>query len=138
MPDTKHTHNFPIDREILGEPERRSVPRDGDRDIVFTGWLAGKGKHGTGGNSGFSHDWSRGTVTKIYITTGGNIIIGIRRWSIWQGESERFAAAVCRSIDEVLDWLREDNHGEIGVSAKEALDDIGYEPMLELANEEVA
>lgn len=136
--ESKHTHNFPIDREVLGEPKALVAYRDGDRDLTFVGWLLGEGEHGTGGNSGFAFDWTRGTVTRVYLTTGGNLVVAVRRWSNWQGERERRAAAVCRTIDEVLDWLRADNHGELGVSAKAAIDDIDYEPLTALANEEVA
>lgn len=135
--DCKRTNNFEIDRESLGEPKRRFAIRDDDRDFVFTGWLLGKGVYGHS-QSGNPHDADRGTITRIFLTTGGNLVVSVRRWTYFQGERDRHAAAVCRSIDEVLDWLRADNYGELGVSAKDALDDIDYEPLFALANEEVA
>jgi hypothetical protein len=142
--DTKNTGNFPIDLDILKDlhsgdgPHKKIIKRDGDRDLAFTGWLIGLGKHGTGG-SGYECDWTQGTETGIYLTTGGNLVVRIHRWSRWQGVGERNDAVIVRSADALLRYLREDYDGEnIGWSAKAALDSIEYAPLRNLGIEEIA
>jgi hypothetical protein len=106
----------------MGEPsKRRRVYRDGALDLRFTGWLLGEGCHGTGGSSGCSRDWHRGIDVAIYVTTGGKLITAAKRWSRWVGEGERYTAAVHRTAENAIAWLREDSSsGELGPASKEA------------------
>lgn len=92
--------------EELGEPKRYRVERDGDRDLAFRGWRIGEGSDGSGGTSGYAHDWNRGTDVRIYVTTGGNYVIYKRYWSCWQGERERHEAAIHRSSTAALAAMR--------------------------------
>lgn len=104
-----------------GDPQEFRVLRDGDRDLRFTGWLLGEGEHGTGGNSGFRKDWTRGIVVQIYLTTGRRIVVGARRWSRWQGEGEIHTAEACRTASEALSWLEADSRdGRLGPASKAA------------------
>lgn len=98
------------------------IPRDGDRDLSFEGKLLGEGSHGTGGNSGFVKDWTRGTDVEIYRTKGGSYVVSVRQWSRWQGEGEVNRAAICKSPSEVLNWLTDDCGGTLGPASKEAWD----------------
>lgn len=126
--------NFEIEHdtlvELYGEPKKCWGERNSDRDLVFNGWLVGEGNccAGTG----------RSTHTRIYLTTGGNVVVEIERRTSWQGEHDRHDAKLCRSVEEILNYMREDYDGcSLGRSSKEAVDNIGYKPLLLLAIEEV-
>lgn len=118
-----------FDKTTMGDADdlrEWRVTRDGARDLSFKGWLLGEGSHGTGGNSGFVKDWTRGVEVSIFLTTGGRLITGVKRWSRWQGEGDKFTAEthdLCdtsATIASVLGWLREDGGGYLGVASKEA------------------
>ena len=110
----------------LGEPEAKRVVRDGDLDLAFEGWLLGEGEHGTGGSSGFRKDWTRGVHVRLWLTVGGALVAGVKRWSRWQGEVDRWAAEAFGNVGSedallaVLDWLRDDAGGELGEASKDA------------------
>ena len=116
-----------------GAPREFKLPREGDRPVKFRGWRLGEGNHGTGGNSGYESDHTRGTRVRVYLTTGGNLVIGVYRWSRWQGEGATGSAAVCGSAEAALAWLREDCGGELGAASLEA-----WAPLEAEAAEEVA
>jgi hypothetical protein len=100
----------------LGEPTGFELERDGARNLAFKGWKIGFGSHGNGGQ--FEKDWTRGTKVRIYLTTGGSLVTSVSRWSHWQGERSRFAAAAHATTEAALAWLVEDAGGELGVASK--------------------
>ena len=105
----------------MGEDmKRHRVVRDGDRDLVFTGRLVGEGSHGTGGNSGYRKDWTRGTDVRVYLTDKGLVVTTVHQWSRWQGEGDLHRAAVHGTPADALDWLVADCGGELGPASKEA------------------
>lgn len=119
-------------RKSLGASTELSLVRDGDLDLRFRGWRLGAGEHGTGGNSGYSCDWTRGITVEIYITEGGNLIGHLRRWSKWQGEGGSHDCEVFSGFEELVAWLREDAGGYLGPASKEALEQAcGELPSLE-------
>lgn len=124
----------------MTDTERYRIERDGDRDLEFTGSLLGEGSHGTGGNSGYSCDWNRGTTVRIYRTEGGHYICAVRQWSQWQGEGELNRASVCSTAEEVLAWLTDDCGGDLGRASKEAWEKAGKvnDGISDLEVEEVA
>lgn len=107
-------------KKLGGEPKAHRVTRDGARDLSFRGWLIGQGDHGSGGNSGYACDWNRGVHVYIYLTTGGNLITMVDRWSCWQGEDGSGDAAIHRTPEAALAWLVDDAGGILGVASKEA------------------
>jgi hypothetical protein len=78
-----------IDVKELGEAKPHRIDRDNARALLFRGWQVATGESGSGGNSGFRCDWTRGVNVTVYLTTGGNWIVARRYWSNWQGESAR-------------------------------------------------
>lgn len=109
----------PRQTEELGSPQQHRVTRDDARDLAFDGWPLGEGHHGSGGTSGYECDWTRGVRVRIYLTTGGRLVTAVHRWSRWQGEPERHAAAAHDDAPAVLAWLVEDA-GRLGAASKAA------------------
>lgn len=109
----------PLTESELQNAEQYHIPRDGDRDLSFRGLLVGSGRHGSGGNSGFCGDWTRGVDAEIYVTAGGKIVLHRHYWSKWQGEGDRHEATVCTTAGAALDWLCDDD-GQLRVAEKEA------------------
>lgn len=81
--------------------------RDGDRPLAFTGEEIGRGSSGTGGNSGFDKDHTRGWVVRIYRTAGGKFVWSRHRWTRWQGEHDHDEAGVCADGPALLAALRD-------------------------------
>lgn len=103
----------------LGGPEPIRVQRDGDLDLQFSGWKLGEGSHGVGG--GGDSDWNRGVNVRVWLADTGELVTGAHRWTRWQGESDRYTAAVHSSPESALSWLRQDSmDGELGPASKEA------------------
>ncbi len=99
-----------------------TVRRDGDRDLEFSGVLLGEGRNGSGGTSGYSCDWNRGTDVSIYRTVSGRYVVSVHQWSAWQGETDLHRAAACDGPEDVLSWLVDDCGGQLGRASKEALE----------------
>jgi hypothetical protein len=91
-------------RAHLGPPDTMEVRRDGDLDITFSGWVLGDGDKGT-------------TQVVVYGTVGGNLITESRR-SAFGRPSGVHRAAVHKTPDEALAWLRADNGGSLGEASK--------------------
>jgi hypothetical protein len=101
------------DPELFEDAAKRfRVKRDGDRDFEFRGWQLGMGSRDSG--------VGRGVDVVIYLTTGGRIITKIKRWTSWQNEVDRHAAAAHRTAAAALQWLRDDSGGELGRASKAA------------------
>ncbi len=88
MDDTKET------RECLGEKQKWTVRRTGNRPLTFRGWRLGSGSQGSGGNGECESDWTRGMNVAIWLAESGRIVIGEHSWSRWQGEGESYRAHV--------------------------------------------
>jgi hypothetical protein len=99
--------------------EKYAVKRDGRPPIAFTGEKIGTGEtdDGNRGNRG-----NRGTEVTIYRTKGGRFIAKVRRWSNWQGESERTEAESCATAAEVIDFLKGEE-GTLGKASQEAVEE---------------
>ncbi len=111
----------PQGTENLNATHEHRIERDGGRDLTFKGWLIGEGSHGTGGNSGYESDWTRGVKVYVYLTTGGNLVTAAERWSRWQGEGGICTAASHKSPSQALAWLKGDSSkGTLGPASKEA------------------
>lgn len=80
-------------KEFEDKMEDHRIERDGNLDLSFCGVLIGSGRNGSGGNSGYQADWTRGVEVEIYLTRAGNLITYRRYWSKWQGEGERHEAS---------------------------------------------
>jgi hypothetical protein len=90
----------------MTEYEPIIVERTGDRDIKAQAVEIGEGEHGTGGNSRWSKDWTRGVKVTIYRTRRGKYIASQARWSLGMGEQDHDEAAVYDTPEALLEWLR--------------------------------
>jgi hypothetical protein len=113
---------WPKGTEEWDAPKPFCVERDGDLDLVGTGWVLGKGESGSGGPRGYSCDWNRGVKVRVLLTRKGKLVTSRHRWSNWQGESARNAGAVHDSPEEALAWLRDEQEcsGQLLPAEKEA------------------
>jgi len=118
---TPHVENIDMTTQH-SDMKEITVRRDGDRDLEFIGVELGSGSFGTGGTSGYSCDWNRGTDVTIYRTQGGRYVVAVRQWSCWQGERDAHRATACDTAADVLAWLIEDAGGQLGRASKEALE----------------
>lgn len=96
-------------------PEELRVPRDGDRDLAFSGRRLAE-------ETRTSRDETRGTTVAIYVTVGGNLVTAVQQWESKKGRRQVAAAraAVHDLPDQALDWLKQDAGGELGPASKGA------------------
>lgn len=98
--------------------ETITITRDGKPPLRFKG-------HEIAGASNHSHEGSRQnrwTELALYQTAGGKYVIERTNRTCWQGESDRCAAEALGTAAEVIDWLRDDNDGELGGVSQELLE----------------
>lgn len=113
-------------REKLGEPAEHVIIRDGDRDLVFEGWMVGRG------------DYVVTTIVRIYATIGGLIVTHTERIGYPQGEETTDSAVAHDTSAEALDWLRADCGGQLGVASKGAWQEACYRwPAIENERDEM-
>ena len=82
-----------------------TLERDGDRPLRGMLALLGEGKSGSGGNSGYSCDWTRGVNIEIYCRQSGGYAVSRHFWSRWQGESDRYEAWTADTPEAGLESL---------------------------------
>jgi len=98
--------------------EKITIKRDKLPPIAFTGVEIGNASNEiSGGNRA-----NRWTSVRIYHTKGGKFIASISRLTIWQGESDRHAAASFATAAEVIEWLKE-GESELGSVSQEAVEE---------------
>ncbi len=125
-----------IDMASIGEPETWHKEREGHRDLCFKGWKLGVGENGSGGNSGYRCDWTRGVRVGIYLTVGGKFVLCRNYWSNWQGETSHREAAIYDSVQALYDGLTDDEN-RLQTAEKEAFEkmcatlDISSEEMID-------
>jgi len=115
------TTTFDKAQAELGAPTDVRVVRDGDRDLVFAGWMLGEGAIGGPGKE--PSKWIRSTEVRVWLSASGQLVTGARRWSQEHGLDEpRHAAAVHATAEQALAWLRHDAGGRLGLASKRAWD----------------
>lgn len=98
--------------------ETTTLDRDGKPPLRFKGTLVAKAD-----NHSYQGDrQTRWTELKLFKTAGGKYVINRVRRTCWSGESDRSAADALTTAAEVMEWLREDNDGELGSVSQELLD----------------
>lgn len=111
----------------LGTPTQFVLPRDGDRDLSFSGWLVGEAQQviptsfrNTGGND----PYKKVVEVRIYLTPGGAIITACHRYEQpLDGSAVRAAtitAAAHRKFEDAISWLKADAGGKLGQAGKAA------------------
>lgn len=90
------------------------VPRDGDLDLEFTGWIVGTGEQGDLRNS------NRGTTVTIYLSSTGHIVTAVEQWTRGRNPSSTYRAGVHTEAAAALAWLYNDCGGTLGRASKQA------------------
>ena len=104
--------------QLLGAPREVRIPRNGDRDLSFTGWCLG---HAAGRKS--SAPETSGTDVDIYLTVGKRLVAHVCQWSLREGGgglSENHRVAALESPSDTIAWLKQDNAGRLGYLSKRA------------------
>ena len=82
------------------------VKRDGARDLRFVGEeLAQVQSSPHDCDANFSRSVGRWTELTLYQTKGGKYVAAERRFTLRTNEVDRFAAAVCDTGDDVVEYL---------------------------------
>jgi len=105
--------------------ERITLKRDNDRDLTFTGDLVAEASSARAMRGDKST--GRWTELQLYRTAGGKMVGATIGRTQWQGEVDRFAAAVCDDDAAVIEffghgWLAKDLYSEAGIDDVEEVD----------------
>jgi hypothetical protein len=124
MPPLKSLPNLSFPRSNRGTidkdtMQKHTIKRDGDRPIVFTGELIGKGDNQVGSDGNRANRW---TEVAIYRTKGRRYVAELTRHTCWQGESDRRSAGSFATAGELIEWLKE-GEDSLGSVSQEAVED---------------
>jgi hypothetical protein len=73
------TSDLGSEDQLLGEPEGYTIPRQGDRDLAFTGWRIGHAASEPKRFYNFRPEtW---TEVSVYLTKGKNLVTHVVRWA---------------------------------------------------------
>lgn len=105
-----------------------TLKRDNALDLRFTGELIAEASSSANNASGsYSGTTGRWTTLRLYVTAGGRYVCQSIGHTIWQGEHDRYSAAVCDSAAEVIEffgtgWLAKELYAEAGFDAVETVE----------------
>jgi len=93
---------------LRGEPLDFRIPRTGDRDLAFRGWLLSHAEE-----RGGSPALTRGVDIDIYLTIRLRLVAHLCRWSLREGQGlrEEHRVAAHDSAAGLLEWLKQENAG---------------------------
>src|SRR5256712_11303312 len=102
---------------LRGEPRDFRIPRPGDRDLAFRGWLLSHAEE-----RGGSPALTRGVDIDIYLTIRLRLVAHLRRWSLREGEGlrEEHRLAAHDSAAQLIEWLKQENAGRPDAPSKRA------------------
>ena len=102
---------------LRGEPQDFRIPRTGDRDLAFRGWLLSHAEE-RGGSPGLT----RGVDIDIYLTIRLRLVAHLCRWSLREGEGlrEEHRVAAHDSAAKLIEWLKRENAGSLDAPSKRA------------------
>ena len=102
---------------LRGEPLDFRIPRTGDRDLAFRGWLLSHAEE-----RGGSPALTRGVDIDFYLTIRLRLVAHLCRWSLRDGEGlrEEHRVAVHDSAARLLDWLKQESSGRLDATSKRA------------------
>ena len=109
----------------MTEVTMHEVTRDGGRDLRFSGHLVAETHSRTTSGPG----QNRWTEIRVYETVSGNRVVETVGRTCWQGETDRHAAVVVQTDEELIHAVEQD-YGDgpyLGRLGKEILGDIGVD-----------
>ena len=100
-----------------GEPLDFRIPRTGDRDLAFRGWLLSHAEE-----RGGSPALTRAVDIDIYLTIRLRLVGHLCRWSLRgsEGLREEHRVAAHDSAAGLLAWLKQENAGSLDAPSKRA------------------
>jgi hypothetical protein len=101
----------------LGDPAPWTLPRQGDRDIQFSGWVIGKGEIAADGTDPATA--TRGTTVEILLTKTGRLVTSRTSWTRTDDvctDSQR--SQFHETADAAYRWLIKDGNGKLGPASK--------------------
>src|SRR5256885_845157 len=103
---------------LRGEPQDFRIPRTGDRDLAFRGWLLSHAEE-RGGSPGAT----RGVDIDIYLTIRLRLAAHVCRWSLQEGEGlrEEHRVAAHDSAAKGIEWLKQENAGRLDAPRQRGL-----------------
>ena len=106
----------------VSEMEQFTVERDGARPLKFTGELLAEAATSPN-TSGTTGRWQE---LSLYRTKAGKYVCQQIGFTQWQGEHDRYSAAVCDDVDSVMEFF---GHGRL---AKDLYDLAGLDTAIEV------
>lgn len=94
----------------MSESKTHTIHRDGKPPLRFTGTVIAEFDN----RSVRGPNQTRWTEIALYRTKAGKIVVEVTNRTQWQGESDRCRAEVVADAKAAIDWLTEDNQGELG------------------------
>lgn len=115
--------------ELNGEFKEYTINRDNGPDLKFVGEIIGESKSSSNNASGSSYSGSTGRWKELTLfkTKSGKFICQLVERTQWQGERDRFKAAVCETEKEVIDffgysWLAKELYDNANIEAFSVID----------------
>ena len=108
--------------------EKFTLTRDGERDLTFTGeTIASASSSPESARGDYSGSVGRWTELHLYRTKGGKYVCQSIGRTQWQGEHDRFKAAVCDDAAGVCEFfgasrLAKELFDEAGIDCAERVD----------------
>ena len=102
---------------LRGEPQDFRIPRMGDRDLAFRGWLLSHAEERDD-----SPPPMRGVDIDIYLTIRLRLVAHVCRWSLRdrEGLREEHRVAAHDSAATLIEWLKQENAGRLDAPSKRA------------------
>ena len=95
-------------------PQRYVIRGDGDRPLIFHGWLIGTGQRARR---------CRGARVSIFGTEKGSVIVQVHRWNVCaRPRRDSYSSAVFdtrHGPEDALNWMR-DSSGRVGRPGRDA------------------
>lgn len=105
-----------------------TLPRDKALDLRFSGELVAEASSSANNASSYySGQTGRSTTLRLYRTAGGKFACQSIGHTMWQGEHDRYSAAVCETEAEVIaffgaGWLAKELYSAAGIEAVETVE----------------
>jgi len=125
LPEKKYQY---ADEDTEMTNDMITLPRDKGLDLRFSGELiAEASSSANNASSQYSGQTGRWTTLRLYRTAGGKFVCQSIGHTIWEGEHNRYSAAVCATDGEVIEffgtgWLAKSLYGDAGIEAVETVE----------------
>lgn len=86
--------------------EKVTLPRTAQRPLTFEGRELATGEsHTNNAHPDYSGQVGKATRATVYQTRGGNLVLEVVHWTVWQGETDEYTAHVYDTSEALLSDL---------------------------------